>query len=99
MKSAVTRFRVMAIICGVMSLLLWFVYLPAKYGFGAIETHKYLIAIPIVHGYLYMVYLLTALQLGVKSRWHLLRILWVMLAGTLPVASFIAERRVVKQYS
>jgi integral membrane protein len=99
MKSAVTRFRVMAIICGVMSLLLWFVYLPAKYGFGAIETHKYLIAIPIVHGYLYMVYLLTALQFGVKSRWHLLRILWVMLAGTLPVASFIAERRVVKQYS
>ena len=89
----------MAIVCGVMSLLLWFVYLPAKYGFGAIETHKYLIAIPIVHGYLYMVYLLTALQLGVKSRWHLLRILWVMLAGTLPVASFIAERRVVKQYS
>jgi integral membrane protein len=99
MKSAVTRFRVMAIVCGVMSLLLWFVYLPAKYGFGAIETHKYLIAIPIVHGYLYMVYLLTALQLGVKSRWHLLRILWVMLAGTLPVASFIAERRVVKQSS
>lgn len=99
MKSAVIRFRVMAITCGVMSLLLWFVYLPAKYAFGAIETHKYLIAIPIVHGYLYMVYLLTALQLGVKSHWHLLRILSVMLAGTLPVASFIAERRVVKQSS
>jgi len=99
MKSAVTRFRVMAITCGVMSLLLWFGYLPAKYAFNAIETHKYLIAIPIVHGYLYMVYLLTTLQLGVKSRWHLLRILWVMLAGTLPVASFLAERRVVKQNS
>jgi len=99
MKSAVTRFRVMAIICGVMSLLLWFGYMPGKYVFHAIDTHKYLIAIPIVHGYLYMVYLITALQLGVKARWHLLRILWVMLAGTLPVASFLAERRVVKQYS
>jgi integral membrane protein len=98
MKSAVTRFRVMAIICGVMSLLLWFGYMPGKYAFHAIETHKYLIAIPIVHGYLYMVYLVTALQLGVKSRWNIFRILWVMLAGTLPVASFIAERRVVKQY-
>jgi integral membrane protein len=99
MKSAVTRFRVMAIICGVMSLLLWFGYMPGKYVFHAIDTHKYLIAIPIVHGYLYMVYLITALQLGVKARWHLLRILWVMLAGTLPVASFLAERRVVKQNS
>jgi len=99
MKSVVTRFRVMAIICGVMSLLLWFGYMPGKYLFNAIDTHKYLIAIPIVHGYLYMVYLLTALQLGVKSRWNIFRLLWVMLAGTLPVASFLAERKVVKQYS
>ena len=98
MKSAVNRFRIMAIICGVMSLLLWFGYMPGKYVFDAIETHKYLIAIPIVHGYLYMVYLITALQVGVKGRWHLLKILWVMLAGTLPVASFVAERRIVKQY-
>jgi integral membrane protein len=45
-----------------------------------------------------MVYLLTALQVGVKGRWHILKILWVMLAGTLPVASFVAERRIVKQY-
>lgn len=98
MKSAVTRFRVMAIICGVMSLLLWFGYMPGKYIFNAVDNHKYLIAIPIVHGYLYMVYLITTLQLGVKARWFILRILWVMLAGTLPVASFLAERKVVKQY-
>ena len=98
MKSAITRFRVMAIICGVMSLLLWFIYMPGKYMLDGIEDQKYLIAIPIVHGYLYMVYLLTVLQVGVKGRWNLLKILWVMLAGTLPVASFIAERRIVKQY-
>jgi integral membrane protein len=98
MKSAVNRFRIMAIICGVMSLLLWFIYMPGKYMLDGIDDHKYLIAIPIVHGYLYMVYLLTALQVGVKGRWHLVKILWVMLAGTLPVASFIAERRIVKQY-
>ncbi len=98
MTGAVKRFRVMAIICGVMSLLLWFIYMPGKYMLDGIEDQKYLIAIPIVHGYLYMVYLLTVLQVGVKGRWNLLKILWVMLAGTLPVASFIAERRIVKQY-
>jgi len=98
MSGAVKRFRVMAIICGVMSLLLWFIYMPGKYMLDGIEDQKYLIAIPIVHGYLYMVYLLTVLQVGVKGRWQLLKILWVMLAGTLPVASFIAERRIVKQY-
>ena len=31
MKGAVTRFRVMALLAGVMSLLLWFVDLPVKY--------------------------------------------------------------------
>jgi len=98
MTGAVKRFRVMAIICGVMSLLLWFIYMPGKYMLDGIEDQKYLIAIPIVHGYLYMVYLLPAFHLVVKGRWNLLKILWVMLAGTLPVASFIAERRIVKQY-
>jgi hypothetical protein len=31
MKNEILRFRVMALIAGVMSLLLWFVYLPVKY--------------------------------------------------------------------
>ena len=98
MKSAVTRFRIMAIICGVMSLLLWFVYMPGKYLFDATADNKTLLLIPMVHGYLYMVYLLTALQVAVKGRWPIWKMAWLMLAGTLPVASLIAERRIVKQY-
>ena len=96
MKSAITRFRVMAIICGVMSLLLWFVYMPGKYVFHVTEDHKVLVLIPMVHGYLFMVYLLTVLQLAIQKRWNLFRMLWTMFAGTIPVASFLAERRVAK---
>jgi len=98
MKSAVTRFRIMAIICGVMSLLLWFVYMPGKYLFDANAENKTLLLIPMVHGYLYMAYLVTALQVAVKGRWSLGKMVWLLLAGTLPVASLIAERRIVKQY-
>lgn len=98
MKSAVLRFRIMAIICGVMSLLLWFAYMPGKYIFDATETYSELKLIPMIHGYLYMAYLLTALQVAVKGRWRLDKLIWLMLAGTLPVASFISERRIVKQY-
>lgn len=98
MKSAVIRFRIMAIICGVMSLLLWFVYMPGKYLFEATKDNEALVLIAVVHGYLYMAYLLTALQVAVKGRWSLGKLIWLMLAGTLPVASFIAERRIVKQY-
>ena len=93
--SALGRFRLMAIVAGIWSLLLWFVYMPAKYLFG---IHS-LIFIPIVHGYIYIVYVLAALQYGFSRRWELIRIIRVVLAGTLPVASFIAERRVVAEDS
>lgn len=93
MKSALMRFRIMAITAGTWSLLLWFVYMPAKYLF---DNHS-LVFIPIIHGYIYIVYVLSALQYGFGQSWSLMRIVRVVLAGTLPVASFIAERRVVAE--
>jgi hypothetical protein len=77
MKNAVLRFRIMALICGVLSLILWFFYMPAKYIF----------------------HVLAALQLSVKMRKSMSGLIWMILAGTLPVASFVLERRVVRQTS
>jgi integral membrane protein len=45
------------------------------------------------HGLLFMVYLLTAFDLGVRLRWPWLKLGLMMLAGTVPFASFYAERR------
>ncbi len=73
--------------------------MPAKYLFDAVETNKWLISIPIAHGYLYIVYILTALQIGVQKKMSLPTILALIAAGTLPFASFVAERRIVKKYS
>ena len=99
MKSAVKRFQVMAIIAGVMSLLLWFVYMPIKYIFDAPNLHSAIIWIPVVHGYVYPIYILTAISFSTKARWPIMKMLGLILAGTLPVASLIAERRVVRRYS
>ena len=99
MKSAVFRFRVMAIICGVFSLILWFFYMPAKYGFHLERTQPNIIWIPQIHGTLYIFYVLAALQLSVKMRKSISGMLWMILAGTLLVASFILERKVVRQTS
>jgi len=97
--AAMTRFRVMAILCGVNLLLLIFAYMPAKYIWDLIDENKWLISIPIAHGYFYIVYILTALQIGVQKRMSLLTIGALVLSGTLPFASFIAERKIVKKYS
>lgn len=99
MKSSLVRFRVMAIIAGVMSLLLWFVDLPVAYLFNNPEWKAAVAWIPIVHGWVYFAYVIVALQFSVKAKWPIRKILGLLLAGTLPVASLIAERRVVRRYS
>ena len=48
------------------------------------------------HGYLYMVYLVTAFMLAVRARWSVVKTLLVMAAGTIPLMSFVAERRVTR---
>ena len=98
-NAALLRFRVMAIVCGVNLLLLILGYMPAKYIFDALESNKWLIAIPIAHGYLYIVYILTALQIGVQKKMSLVTILALVAAGTIPFASFVAERKIVAKYS
>jgi integral membrane protein len=99
MKNEILRFRVMALIAGVMSLLLWFVYLPVKYLLDKPDLLSNVMWIPMAHGYLYPVYVLTAIQFAAKAKWSLMRMLGLILAGTLPIASIVAERRVVRTYS
>ena len=99
MKNEILRFRVMALIAGVMSLLLWFVYLPVKYLLDNPDLLSNVMWIPMAHGYLYPVYVLTAIPFAAKAKWSLMRMLGLILAGTLPIASIVAERRVVRTYS
>ena len=93
-----TRYRLMAIVSGIMSLLLWFVYMPVKYIISDESLHQSIIWIPMVHGYLYPIYVLFAIQFSVAKRWKTTNILGLILAGTLPIASIWAERYVVRKY-
>ena len=96
MNGVITRFRIMAIWAGVMSLLLWFIYMPAKYLVSDESFYERFIWIPIVHGFTYPVYLLFALHLCIMKRKSLIRTCLFLVAGTLPVASIWIERSVAK---
>jgi integral membrane protein len=98
MKTPLQRFRAMAIICGV-NLLLLVVYMLAKHVFHLLDGKTAFVVIPIAHGYFYIVYILTVLQLGVQKRMRLLVMILLVAAGTIPFASFIAERKIVQEYS
>lgn len=91
---ALLRYRVMAWVTGVLLILLVFVGMPLKYG---AEREGFYSAVALSHGWLYIVYVAVTLQLGLRQRWGIGRLLLVMLAGTVPFASFVAERKVVAQ--
>ena len=94
MNGAIKRYRFMAIWAGVLSLLLWFGYMPAKYLVSNPTFYENFIWIPIVHGFTYPIYLLATLHLCFLQRRSFINTALLMLAGTLPIASIWAERKV-----
>lgn len=94
MGAALTRYRVVSNIVGVVLISLVVLGMPLKYIWDnpvIVET------IGPAHGFLYMVFLVTAFDLGRRAHWSLGRMALVMLAGTVPFVSFYAERKVARQ--
>ena len=90
-----TRYRFMAFLTGTLLIVGTTMLIVQWSGGGQI---KVLMAIVwIAHGWLFVVYLIIAFQLGVKLRWPLPRLVLVLAAGTIPTASFIAEHFVTSQ--
>ncbi|AVT31604.1 hypothetical protein C6361_21370 [Plantactinospora sp. BC1] len=94
MGAALTRYRVVAYVVGVVLIALVVVGMPLKYlGNDPIVVET----VGPAHGFLYMVYLVATFDLGRRARWPLGRMVLVMLAGTIPFVSFFAERAVTRQ--
>ena len=87
-KGALIRYRVMAYVVGVLLVVLVCVGMPLKYIWNnaAVVTWT---GVP--HGWLYMILIITAFDLGRRVRWSWGRLALIALAGTVPFLSFVAE--------
>ncbi|AVH56416.1 MULTISPECIES: DUF3817 domain-containing protein [Streptomyces] len=95
-RSVLTRYRVLAYVTGVLLVLLC-LGMIAKYGLdvnGAADVTR---VVAIAHGWLYVVYLVFAFDLGSKAKWPVGKQLWVLLAGTIPTAAFFVERKISRE--
>lgn len=88
MKGALIRYRVMAYLVGCLLVVLVCVGVPLKY-LGDNDTVVIWTGVP--HGWLYMMLIITAFDLGRRSRWAWSRVILIALAGTVPFLSFVAE--------
>ena len=93
-RAALGRYRVMAWVTGVMLLVL-VVEMLLKYALDApASVVRWIEWVPFAHGWIYVVYLVTVLDLWSKMRWGFGRLVGMVLAGVVPVMSFVVERRV-----
>ena len=99
MRGAFLRFRVMAWITGVVlaSLTVWLVvgYVFLDYANTESKPELYRL-LWMAHGWLYVLYLVVGVDLAFRVRYSVLKTVGILIAGTVPFASFFAEAAVHK---
>jgi integral membrane protein len=91
----------MANIVGVLLIVLILIGVPLKYlaadGGSAQDAGEFITTyLGIAHGWLYMIFLVTAALLARKARWSIPFTVTTLLAGTVPIVSFWAEHRATR---
>jgi integral membrane protein len=89
MKTPLDRYRVMAYIVGVGLVMLVFVGVPLKYWAHSPGVAK---VVGTAHGFLYIVYLVTCLELALRYRLGIPRMAGLICAGFVPFLAFVVER-------
>jgi integral membrane protein len=87
---AVLRYRIGAYVVGTI-LILVFVQMYVRY----VEDNESFRWLSIVHGFLYMIYLVLAFDVYRRTRWEFKWMGGMIAAGFVPFVSFIVERKVV----
>jgi integral membrane protein len=93
-EAAVLRYRVMAYVTGVVLVVLCFVGIPLQVaGHPAVAND-----VGVVHGILYIIYLFAAWLLARRLRLATGPTVVMLLAGTVPVMTFVVERWVTRRF-
>ena len=98
LSGTLLRYRVMAYVVGTLLIVLVCVGVPLKYLAGHDTNPQQLgefitTYLGIAHGYLYMIFLVTAAMLARKARFPLGFSALILVLGTIPFLSFYGERR------
>ena len=95
LHGALFRYRVMAYTTAVLLIVLVFVGIPLQVAANRPQVAS---VVGTVHGFCYIVYLFTAFDLTRRLGLKLGKMVFVLLAGTVPFCAIIAERLLTKLY-
>lgn len=94
-RAVLIRYRVMAYVTATLLAILVFVGIPLQLAANKPEVVN---TVGTIHGFCYMVYLVVAFDFTRKLRVPIGRMVLVLLAGTIPFCSIVAERKLTKLY-
>jgi len=92
--AALQRYRVMANVVGVLLIALVVIAVPLKY---MADMPTPVTILGTAHGWLYALFFLSAVDLGLRAKWSLKGAIATVVAGTIPFLSFAAERTVTRK--
>jgi len=90
LRTPVGRFRLLGLTEGVSFLLLLGVAMPLKYVAGLPEAVQ---VVGTVHGALFLLYVLAAVNLAILMRWSLTWLVGAFIAAVVPFGTFVLDAR------
>ncbi len=98
LAGALTRYRVMAVVTGVFLVTVFLGllrYIPGVNEPDVVDSFFSVVAM--IHGWIYVIYLVTVVMLWTKMRWGVGRLVYMAAGGVVPLLSFYAERRIARE--
>lgn len=75
-------------------LALFFIAMPLKYLAGQPLAVR---VVGMVHGLLFMIYIYWAIQLAVKYKWPVSKLVWICAISSIPLGPFLFEKKLFEQ--
>jgi integral membrane protein len=92
--SSIGRLRAMAFLEGLSLILLLFIAMPLKYGFGLPAMVK---VVGMAHGVLFIGFVLLTLMVSIEQRWSFLSTTWkVLLSSMVPFGTFYIDKKILE---
>jgi len=93
-KSHIGRLRIIAFMEGCSLLALVFIAMPVKYLLGIPEATQ---AIGLIHGILFIIFIVATLSISILYKWNVSRVLVVMASSVLPFGTFYVDKKILSK--
>jgi integral membrane protein len=93
-KTALGRFRVVAICEGISFMVLLFIAMPLKYIAGYPET---VLAVGWVHGLLFILYMISGLNVRRVHSWNISKTSIAVIASLVPFGPFVLDKKILSK--